>query len=80
LGTFVLKEPPVASKNPALSRAGIDYARACQTNDPEKIAEARGDLNAAKIQAFIEKTLADAPPLTAEQRKRLARLLSGGQR
>lgn len=72
----------MASMNPTLSRAVIDYARACQTEDPERIAAARGDLTAAKIQAFIEKTLADAPPLTDEQRQRIARLLTveGGDR
>lgn len=66
----------MASQKPVLARAVIDHARACQTNDPEKIATTRGNLNAARLEAFIEKTLADAPPLTAEQRKRLARLLT----
>lgn len=35
----------------------------------------RQDLAAAKIKHFIEKTLAVAPPLTSEQRDRLAGLL-----
>lgn len=69
----------MASKNPVLSRAVMDYARACQTEDPAKIRPARAVLVEAKIQAFIEKTLADAPPLSAESRARLARLLTGGE-
>ena len=71
----------MASKNPALNRAVIDYARARKyhPDDAERVAKARGDLTAARIEAFIEKALADAPPLTDAQRRRLARLLTGGE-
>lgn len=48
------------------------------TRDPEKIAEARRALAAAKIEAAIEKAVASAPPLTAAQRDRLASLLRPG--
>ncbi len=48
----------------------------------EKIADARRDLVEAKIADYIRKTVAEAPPLTAAQRDRLALLLrssdSGG--
>jgi hypothetical protein len=44
-------------------------------NDPDRLAEARRNLAAAKLQDYIERTLADAPPLTDIQRDRLALLL-----
>ena len=47
----------MASKNPTVSRAVIDYANAC------KHPEARA-------------TLADAPPIPAERRAQIARLLT----
>jgi hypothetical protein len=45
-----------------------------QPDDP-KIVEARRNLHAARLEGHIEKTLAAAPPLTDEQRCRLAELL-----
>lgn len=47
-------------------------------NDPEKIASARRDLAAAKIADYIERTVASAPPLSDEQRARIAALLRPG--
>jgi hypothetical protein len=47
-------------------------------NDPEKIASARRDLAAAKIADYIERTVASAPPLTDDQRNRIAALLNAG--
>jgi hypothetical protein len=46
-------------------------------NDDDKIADARRALAAAKIADYIARTIACAPPLTAEQRDRLALLLRG---
>jgi hypothetical protein len=43
--------------------------------DPEKLGEAHHDLRAAKLAEHIERTLAAAPPLTAEQLSKLAELL-----
>jgi hypothetical protein len=43
-------------------------------HDVDKILEARRALAAAKIADFIQRTVATAPPLTAEQRDRLAGL------
>lgn len=40
-----------------------------------ELIEARRELAEAKIAAAIERIVADAPPLTAEQRNRLAGLL-----
>lgn len=45
-----------------------------QPDDPELI-DAYRDLAAAKIGDYIEKVLAEAPPLNDEQRTRLAELL-----
>lgn len=39
----------------------------------------RGNQNADATLAYIEKVLADAPPLTEGQRSRLAVLLAGGE-
>lgn len=67
----------MAIQNRDISRAVINLANAHQgkSPDPEKIAKARADLAAAKIKAYIENTLAAAPPISDEQRARLARLL-----
>lgn len=56
----------------ALSRAVKNGER--PRNDPA-LAKARQDLAAAKVADYINRTLADAPPLTNEQRTRLAELL-----
>ncbi len=50
--------------------------------NPERLQEARQDLALVKIERFIARALAEAPPLTSERRARLARLLTvdGGQR
>lgn len=46
--------------------------------NPEKVATSRRDAEAARIEIAIHKALAGAPPLTDEQRERLAALLVGG--
>lgn len=43
----------------------------------EDQADARRDLAMAKIEAYAAKVVAEAPPLTDEQRERLAGLLNG---
>jgi hypothetical protein len=46
--------------------------------DPDEVAAARTALNEAKVQAWVERTLADAPPhLTPQTKAKLARLLAG---
>lgn len=59
-----------------LQRASAANARAARLGTPEQATAARAEFNAEKIATFIERTLQDAPPLTAEQRVRLARLLT----
>lgn len=48
-----------------------------EPGDPA-IAEAERDLRAAQLEDHIERVVAAAPPLTPEQRDRLALLLRGG--
>ena len=52
-------------------------SRSRSESDPELIA-ARRDLKAEKLAEHIAKVVAEAPPLTPEQRDRLAVLLRGG--
>ena len=59
----------------AVARGAVGY---WSNRDPAKAAEARRDLAAAKLDKYIRDTIADAPPLTAEQRDRLALLLTRG--
>ena len=46
--------------------------------DPERIDQARRDLNEANLAAHIRRIVDGAPPLTDEQRERLALLLHPG--
>lgn len=67
---------PIAGS--ALARTSSRLAVATRTRDPEQIAEARREHVAAQIEAYIERVVAEAPPLTDAQRSRLATLLNGG--
>ena len=46
--------------------------------DSRPIQDARRDLAVAKIEDYIEKVVAEAPPLTPAQYDKLASLLQGG--
>lgn len=48
---------------------------ASRQGDAEQIATARQTLAAAKLEAYVERVVAEAPPLTPEQRDRIAALL-----
>nr|WP_298984780.1 hypothetical protein [uncultured Micrococcus sp.] len=48
--------------------------RSRPADDPQLI-EARRDLAAAKLDAYVKRVLAEAPPLTDAQRDRIAALL-----
>lgn len=58
----------------ARSRVGVATRRA----DPAAIESARRDLAAAKLEAYVAKVVAEAPPLTPEQSRLIAALLNGG--
>jgi hypothetical protein len=49
-------------------------------NHPEQVEDRRRDLAEAKITDYIETVLAQAPPLSDEQRNRLAELLRPARR
>ena len=65
-------------------RAGIARAEhnSQLTGDPAPALDARREYAAAKIEDYVRRTVDTAPPLTDEQRSRLAALLtsSGGER
>lgn len=65
--------PEVASHRARVA----SLSRSRRSDDPELV-KARRDLFAAKLEAHIERTLAEAPPLTEEQRDRLAGIFTGG--
>ncbi len=49
---------------------------AASRHHPEQVPQRRRDLAEAKIADYVEKVLAEAPPLTPDQRARLAGLLA----
>ena len=61
--------------NPVLTARGR-YGFAIKVGDPDLIADTARDLAAEKLAAYIEKVVSSAPPLTADQRSRLAALLT----
>lgn len=64
--------------SPELARTRSKVALAHRRNDPTEIEQARRDHAAEKIAECIRRTVESAPPLTAEQRDRLVRLLRSG--
>ncbi len=65
-------------RSPEVSNALAANARAHQRNlGPDAIADARRDLATAKIADYITRVVDAAPPLSTEQRDRLALLLRG---
>ncbi|MFC7925482.1 hypothetical protein [Microbacterium laevaniformans] len=62
---------------PVLSARGRK-AHAVKIGDASAIERASRDLAAEKIAAYVERVVAEAPPLTAIQRDRITMLLSGG--
>lgn len=59
-----------------IARAAM--ARAVKSGDQAAETQTRRDYAAEKLAAFIQRTVDEAPPLTDEQRARLAHLLSSG--
>jgi len=50
-------------------------SRSRPADDPDLL-EARRNLRAIRLQEYVEKVVAEAPPLTDEQRHRIAQLLA----
>lgn len=68
----------VRNIDPAVARARSRKAVAVQNGRPAEAATADRDLREAKLAAHIRALVDQAPPLTAEQRLKLAGLLLGG--
>lgn len=63
--------------SPDLRRAVARAGHAAAYGDPDKIEQTRRALAEERIAAYIEKVVAESPPLSDEQRDRLAVLLHG---
>lgn len=59
-------------------RARVASLTRSRAHDDPDLIEARRNLKAERLAAYIERTVADAPQLTPEQRDRLALLLNPG--
>jgi len=60
------------------ARARVAALSRCVSNGertPDELTQARSELATANIAAYVDKILSAAPPLTDEQRTRLAELL-----
>ncbi len=77
---FSCPEVPIVGQNALAARGRLGSVVRRHADDPALIDSARRGLAAAKIEDYIERTVAAAPPLTDDQRDRLALLLrdSGG--
>lgn len=65
--------------HPNVARARSLKAVAHRKGDPKAITEAGRNLAAAKLEDYVEKVVAEAPPLTPEQRDRITAILRGGE-
>jgi len=63
------------ARNPVLDHHRARKAHAARFGDPARAAEADQELRAAKLESHIRKLVDAAPPLSIEQRTRLAALL-----
>lgn len=68
--------PEIAGTQTARARSRL--GNAYRSGDARGIENARRDFAAAKLEDYIARTVDEAPPLTVEQRARLALLLRGG--
>lgn len=65
--------------DPVLTARGrLAVASRCDRDDPVTLAAARRELTAAKLERHVREAVAAAPPLTPEQRDRIASILTGG--
>lgn len=67
----------MTTRNHDLDCARARIARAVQQHDHAEAEQARRDYAALKIERAITEAVAGAPPLSSEQRARLAGLLGG---
>lgn len=59
------------------TKARSEYANLCKKLDPDnpQVVAKRAELRALKLEDYVKRVLEEAPPLTDEQRTRLADLL-----
>jgi hypothetical protein len=63
----------------SLKQMRTDIARASKrTGNPTSAASKRRDYAAAKLEDYIRRVVETAPPLTQDQRSRIAALVQGG--
>lgn len=60
-------------------RARVASLSRSRTDDDPDLERARRDLRAARLEEYIRRTVDAAPPLSVEQKDRLAALLTGRQ-
>lgn len=68
---------PITSEAAHLRGRIAGLSRDRSPDDPELL-DARRNLRATMLRDHVQKVLAEAPPLTQEQRDRVAALLRGG--
>ncbi|MBQ0902676.1 hypothetical protein [Micromonospora sp. U21] len=71
-----MKLPPL-NPDQRRKRSAIAHKRRYTPDDPDTIAAQR-DFRAERAEDYIRRLVDEAPPLTEEQRARLAALLTGG--
>jgi hypothetical protein len=66
--------------SPAVKHQRARVARLCQSYSPDhpKLVDARRDLAATRLEEHVRRVVAEAPPLSDEQRDKIANLLRGG--
>ena len=70
---------PALPEAHSLKQMRADIARASKrTGDPMSAADKRRDYAAAKLEDYIRRVVETAPPLTQDQRSRIAALLRSG--
>jgi hypothetical protein len=66
------------AKSPAARTLSARVAAIARHHPDRDLADLQRDLRAARLEEYVRELVDSAPPLTAEQRDRLAVLLLGG--
>lgn len=64
------------------TKARSEHANLCKKLGPDDplVIDKRVELRALRLEDYVQRVLAEAPPLSAEQRERIAELLRPGRR
>lgn len=63
------------ARNSTIRRLVAEAGAAARWGEPARAAAARRDLAAERLASYVERIVAEAPPLTVEQRARITDLL-----